>query len=69
VDNVTLTEIKALLEYLIKHNRDHAGEIMDLAEQAQALGYDEAYQHITRGVALLNDSNESLQAALAVLDD
>ncbi len=64
-----IQQIKSLLEYLIKHNRDHAGEIMDLAERAHTLGNTEAYQHITRGVDLLNDSNASLQAALAALGD
>jgi hypothetical protein len=64
-----IQQIKSLLEYLIKHNRDHAGEIMDLAERAQTLGNTEAYQHITRGVDLLNDSNASLQAALTALGD
>jgi hypothetical protein len=53
---------------LIKHNRDHAGEIMELAERAQNLGNTAAYEHIVRGVDLLNDSNESLEAALAVLE-
>ena len=64
----SIGEIRSLLEYLIKHNRDHAGEIMDLAERAQTLGNTEAYQHIVRGVDLLNDSNASLQAALTVLE-
>jgi hypothetical protein len=64
----SLQEISSLLEYLIKHNRDHAGEIMELAERAQDLGNTAAYEHIVRGVDLLNDSNESLQAALAVLE-
>lgn len=64
----SIREIKGLLEYLIKHNQDHAGEIMDLAERTQTLGNTEAYRHIVRGVDLLNESNESLQAALAVLE-
>ena len=63
-----IQQIKSLLEYLIKHNQDHASEIMDLAERAQTLGNTEAYEHIVRGVDLLNDSNESLQAALAALE-
>jgi hypothetical protein len=63
-----IQQIKSLLEYLIKHNQDHAGEIMDLAERAQTLGNTEAYQHIVKGVDLLNESNASLQAALAVLE-
>jgi len=58
----------ALLDYLIKHNRDHAGEITELAEQAKSLGHDDVYESIVRGVDLLNQSNESLQAALEALE-
>jgi len=64
----SIREIKGLLEYLIKHNQDHAGEIVDLAQRAQTLGNSEAYRHIARGVDLLNDSNDSLRAALAALE-
>jgi hypothetical protein len=67
VDDIQQT--KSLLEYLIKHNHDHAGEIMDLAKRTQTLGNAEAYQHIVRGVDLLNESNASLQAALVALGD
>jgi hypothetical protein len=63
-----IPEIKSLLEYLIRHNEDHAAEIMDLAERAQTLGNTEAYQYITKGVELLKESNESLRAALAALE-
>ena len=62
-----MRELEALLEYLVKHNGDHAGEIMDLAARAEALGKVEVYDHLVRGVDLLNDSNESLKAALAAL--
>jgi hypothetical protein len=64
----SVREITALLEYLIKHNQDHAGEIMELADRAQVLGNGLAYRHIVKGVELLNDSNASLQAALAALE-
>ena len=62
-----MRELEALLEYLVKHNGDHAGEIMDLATRAEALGSTEVYDHLVRGVDLLNESNESLKAALTVL--
>ena len=62
-----MRELEALLEYLVKHNGDHAGEIMDLATRAEALGKTEVYDHLVRGVELLNESNESLKAALTVL--
>jgi hypothetical protein len=63
-----IREMTALLDYLIKHNREHAAEIMELAERAQSLGNTAAYEHIVRGVDLLNDSNKSLQAALKELE-
>jgi hypothetical protein len=62
-----LQELEILLEYLVKHNQDHATEITDLAARAQALGNKEAYEYLTRGVDLMNDSTRSLQAALAAL--
>jgi hypothetical protein len=62
-----MRELEALLEYLVKHNREHAGEITDLAGRAEALGKSEVYDHLIRGVELLNESNESLEAALTVL--
>jgi hypothetical protein len=62
-----MQELEALLEYLVKHNSDHAGEIMDLAARAKELGKSEAYEHMIKGVSLLQDSNESLKAALSTL--
>jgi hypothetical protein len=62
-----MRELEALLEYLVKHNEDHAGEITDLAGRAKAFGNKEAYEHLVRGVDLLNSSNESLRGALAEL--
>jgi len=61
-------EIKSLLKYLIKHNEDHAIEIMGLAQRAQSLGNTAAYENIVKGVDLLGASNESLRAALVSLD-
>jgi hypothetical protein len=62
-----MRELEALLEYLVKHNGDHAGEIMDLATRAKDLGKTQVNEHLVRGVELLNQSNESLKAALTVL--
>jgi len=64
-----LKELEVLLEYLVKHNQEHAKEITELATRAQALGNTAAYEHLTRGVDLMNDSTKSLQAALAALED
>jgi hypothetical protein len=62
-----MRELEALLDYLIKHNEDHAGEILGLAERAKSLGKKEAYDHLAKGVDLLTASNESLRAALQTL--
>jgi hypothetical protein len=62
-----LEEIKGLLDYLVKHNEDHAGEIMELASRVHALGNVDAHHHITTGVELLRQSNENLRMALLEL--
>lgn len=64
----TMQELAVLLQYLVKHNEDHAAEILELAERARALGKQDAYDHLARGVQLLRDSNTSLEAALATLE-
>jgi hypothetical protein len=63
-----LQELETLLEYLVKHNREHAAEITELAARARVLGKTAAYEHLTRGVDQMNDSTRSLQAALAALE-
>jgi hypothetical protein len=62
-----MRELEALLDYLIKHNEDHAGEIAELSERAKSLGKKEAYDQLVKGVDLLAASNESLKAALQAL--
>ena len=62
-----MRELEALLDYLVKHNEDHAGEVTDLAARAQSLGKTEAYEHLVKGVELMSASNESLRAALSAL--
>ena len=63
-----LKELELLVEYLVKHNQEHAAEITDLAARAQELGKTVAYEHLTRGVELMNESTKSLQSALAALE-
>lgn len=62
-------ELRVLLQYLVKHNQDHATELMDLAVRVKEQGYAEAYDHMVKGVDLLDESNRSLQAALTALGD
>jgi len=64
----TMEELATLLQYLVKHNEDHAAELLELAGRARELGKQDAYDHLATGVELLKGSNTSLQAALATLE-
>jgi hypothetical protein len=64
----TMEELATLLHYLVKHNEDHAAEIMELADRARDLGQEDAYDQLVLGVRLLRDSNASLQAALVTME-
>ena len=64
-----IEELRLLLEYLVKHNQEHANELMDLAARVKAQGHETAYDHMARGVDLLNGSNQSLQEALDELEE
>lgn len=63
----TVRELTLLLDYLVKHNAEHAGEIRELAGRAMDLGETQAHEHLVRGVELLEQANESLKAALTEL--
>jgi len=63
----TNRELDALLNYLINHNAEHAGEINELAERVHATEKQDVYEHLLRGVEYLNLSNESLKKALNLL--
>ena len=62
--NDELKELDALLEYLINHNKDHAGEITELAGKALDMGKASVHSELMRGVETLNASNEHLMSAL-----
>ena len=62
-----MKELDALLDYLIKHNKDHAEEITVLAQKAKGLGENSVYDDLTKGVEHMERSNESLERALSIL--
>jgi hypothetical protein len=64
-----MEELDGLLEYLIKHNSDHAEEIVVLAGKAKDLGMDAARDDLMKGVEDMNKSNESLKRALKTIRD
>jgi hypothetical protein len=63
-----LQELRVLLEYLVKHNQDHATELMDLAGRVKAEGHERAYDHMVKGADLLDESNRALREALEELE-
>ena len=64
-----IEELRLLLEYLVKHNQEHADELMDLAARVKAQGNEKAHDHMAKGFDLLNESNLSLQEALEELEE
>lgn len=60
-------KLAVLLDYLIKHNEEHAQEMKELAVGAQQVNNEKAMAAIERGMELLLQSNESLRAAYAAL--
>lgn len=58
-----ISQLTALLDYMIKHNEEHAEEVKEYAERAKKLGNEEAQADIEKGVALLQQSNEMLRKA------
>ncbi len=65
--NDELRELDTLLEYLVRHNEEHADELMDLTARAAALGESKVNDHLLKGVELLKESNQSLREALTAL--
>ena len=58
-----IKQLAALLDYMIKHNEEHAEEVKEYAGRARALGNEEAQAEIEKGVELLTQSNQMLRKA------
>jgi len=58
-----IKQLAALLDYMIKHNDEHAEEVKEYADRAKTLGNEEAHADIAKGVALLIQSNDMLKQA------
>ena len=59
-----MMKLDALLDYTIKHNREHAEELKSLAQKAKELGKTAVYDELMRGVKQMNRANETLGVAL-----
>ena len=62
-----MKELEVLLDYLIKHNKEHAEEITVLARKAKDLGSTAVHDDLVQGVEEMNKSNKSLEHALGNL--
>ncbi|MDR0877573.1 MAG: hypothetical protein LBN21_05930 [Treponema sp.] len=60
-------KIKALLEFMIEHNKQHGEEIADLAHSLYHAGQNEAADLLGNGVKDFENGNEKLIEALAIL--
>lgn len=64
VDPKSPEERRALLDYMVKHNRSHAEELHDLAHALDG----EASTLVHEAVELMNQSNDKLAEALKLLE-
>jgi hypothetical protein len=62
-----MRELDGLLDYTIRHNKEHAEELKNLAKKARELGKSRVDEEIKRGVEQLNQANQSLEKALKQL--
>lgn len=62
-------KLKALLEYMLGHNRHHAEELADAAHQLEHLDQAEAAAIIKESIELLNQGNDKLEAALKIIKE
>jgi len=64
-EHVSPAQRNAVLHYMLEHNQHHAEELHELGHQTEG----EAAQMIHEAVALFEQSNEKLAAALKLLEE
>jgi len=67
MDEDNQQKIRALLNYLIEHNKEHSQEIAEWAEKAQALGAEQASQQMLKAAQEMDKVNGFLSQALESL--
>jgi hypothetical protein len=61
---VSPEKTKALLAYMLTHNREHAQELVQLRTQLEALGKEEAAQLLNDAISDYDRGNEKLEAVI-----
>ena len=63
MDNDSQQKIRALLDYLIEHNKEHSQEVAEWAEKAQATGAGQAGDKMLEAARQMDKANEFLSQA------
>lgn len=58
-------ELKALLSYMLSHNRHHAEELLGISERLKGLGLDAPAGALDEAISYYRKGNELLEKALA----
>jgi len=61
-------DFRTLLTYFVEHSREHAGEFLEMAEKAKAIGEVAIQKAILDGVEKMNKATEAFEAALKLLE-
>lgn len=61
-------DFKTLLTYYVEHSKDHAGEFVEMAEKAKAIGEDKIFKAIMDGVEKMNKATEAFESTLKILE-
>lgn len=61
-------EIKALMNYMVKHNTAHAKELEGLAKQLKEQGLDMAFEQVMLAVSDFEKGNMRLSTVLAAME-
>lgn len=67
MNDVQRQKLKALLNYWIEHNREHAGELEEWAEKAKALG-EELSAELLRAARQMKEAGKTLSRVLENLE-
>jgi hypothetical protein len=62
-----LTQVRALMEYMLEHNQHHAGELREMAHTLSLAGLGEAAGILSSGVQDFERGNEQLAKALELI--
>ena len=61
---VTADQAVALLQYMLEHNRQHAGELLEMSHKLEAMGFGDAACLLDAAVDDFSSGNNMLESAL-----